>query len=86
MIDRAQKCPFPKSAPCPLSILVKTLEFNHRNTFYSIFTFRLRDIEMSEYDASVYEKFSGNVQGQVKSIRIMLDSLQVSEVYTHHAR
>ena len=25
MIGRAQKCPFPKSAPCPLSILAKTL-------------------------------------------------------------
>ena len=25
MIDRTQKCPFPKSAPCPLSILAKTL-------------------------------------------------------------
>ena len=25
IIDRAQKCPFPKSAPCPLSILAKTL-------------------------------------------------------------
>jgi len=33
---------------------------------------------MSEYDAEMYERFSGNVRKQVKALRIILDSLQVS--------
>ena len=37
---------------------------------------RLREINMSEYDAEVYENFSGNVRAQVKSLRVILDSLQ----------
>ena len=57
---------------------IKVYIYKYHITFCPIFTLRLREIEMSEYDASVYEKFSGNVQSQVKSIRIMLDSLQVS--------
>uniref|UniRef100_A0A673I9E9 VWFA domain-containing protein n=1 Tax=Sinocyclocheilus rhinocerous TaxID=307959 RepID=A0A673I9E9_9TELE len=37
---------------------------------------RLKEIEMSEYDASTYERFSGAVRRQVQSLRIILDSLQ----------
>ena len=38
---------------------------------------KLQEIEMSEYDAELYEKFSDNVKQQVQSLRIILDSLQV---------
>lgn len=37
---------------------------------------RLKEIQMSEYDASTYERFSGAVRRQVQSLRIILDSLQ----------
>ncbi|XP_028971690.2 von Willebrand factor A domain-containing protein 8 isoform X4 [Esox lucius] len=37
---------------------------------------RLKEIDMSEYDAATYERFSGNVRRQVQSLRIVLDSLQ----------
>lgn len=37
---------------------------------------RLKEIEMSEYDASTYDRFSGAVRRQVQSLRIILDSLQ----------
>ncbi|XP_041128021.1 von Willebrand factor A domain-containing protein 8-like isoform X1 [Polyodon spathula] len=37
---------------------------------------RLKEIHMSEYDASMYEKFSGAVKRQVQSLRVILDSLQ----------
>ncbi|XP_058040476.1 von Willebrand factor A domain-containing protein 8 isoform X1 [Ahaetulla prasina] len=37
---------------------------------------RLKEIEMSEYDASTYERFSGAVRRQVQSLRIILDNLQ----------
>ncbi|NWV00268.1 VWA8 protein, partial [Upupa epops] len=37
---------------------------------------RLKEIQMSEYDASVYERFSGAVRRQVQSLRIILDNLQ----------
>ncbi|KAM6986427.1 von Willebrand factor A domain-containing protein 8 [Aplochiton taeniatus] len=37
---------------------------------------RLKEIEMSEYDASTYERFSVAVRRQVQSLRIILDSLQ----------
>uniref|UniRef100_A0A8C7I5B6 von Willebrand factor A domain-containing protein 8 n=1 Tax=Oncorhynchus kisutch TaxID=8019 RepID=A0A8C7I5B6_ONCKI len=40
------------------------------------FKARLKEIDMSEYDASTYERFSGNVRRQVQSLRIILDSLQ----------
>lgn len=33
---------------------------------------------MSEYDASIYERFSGAVRRQVQSLRIILDNLQVT--------
>ena len=33
---------------------------------------------MSEYDAETYEKFSDSVRRQVQSMRVILDSLQVS--------
>ncbi|XP_028846499.1 von Willebrand factor A domain-containing protein 8 [Denticeps clupeoides] len=37
---------------------------------------RLKEIEMSEYDAATYERFSGAVRRQVQSLRVILDSLQ----------
>ncbi|XP_076841646.1 von Willebrand factor A domain-containing protein 8 isoform X2 [Brachyhypopomus gauderio] len=37
---------------------------------------RLKEIEMSEYDADTYERFSSAVRPQVQSLRIILDSLQ----------
>ncbi|NWH74753.1 VWA8 protein, partial [Piaya cayana] len=37
---------------------------------------RLKEIQMSEYDASTYEGFSGAVRRQVQSLRIILDNLQ----------
>ncbi|MGH0128533.1 UNVERIFIED_CONTAM: hypothetical protein FKN15_018942 [Acipenser sinensis] len=36
----------------------------------------LKEIHMSEYDASMYEKFSGAVKRQVQSLQVILDSLQ----------
>ncbi|MEQ2167799.1 hypothetical protein GOODEAATRI_007715, partial [Goodea atripinnis] len=38
---------------------------------------KLKEIDMSEYDASTYERFSNAVRRQVQSLRIILDSLQV---------
>ncbi|CAL8266675.1 unnamed protein product [Lota lota] len=37
---------------------------------------RLKEINMSEYDATTYERFSQAVRRQVQSLRIILDSLQ----------
>ncbi|XP_066093875.1 von Willebrand factor A domain-containing protein 8 isoform X2 [Saccopteryx bilineata] len=37
---------------------------------------RLKEIQMSEYDATTYERFSGAVRRQVHSLRIILDNLQ----------
>ncbi|XP_077946619.1 von Willebrand factor A domain-containing protein 8 isoform X1 [Gasterosteus aculeatus] len=37
---------------------------------------KLKEIDMSEYDASTYERFSNAVRRQVQSLRIVLDSLQ----------
>ncbi|XP_064165757.1 von Willebrand factor A domain-containing protein 8 [Anguilla rostrata] len=37
---------------------------------------RLKEIQMSQYDAATYERFSGAVRRQVQSLRIILDSLQ----------
>ncbi|XP_014326008.2 von Willebrand factor A domain-containing protein 8 [Xiphophorus maculatus] len=37
---------------------------------------RLKEIDMSEYDASTYQRFSSAVRRQVQSLRIILDSLQ----------
>lgn len=37
---------------------------------------RLKEIEMSEYDAATYKRFSKAVHRQVQSLRIILDSLQ----------
>lgn len=39
---------------------------------------RLREIQMSEYDAKMYESFSSRVRRQVQSLRVILDSLQAS--------
>lgn len=40
--------------------------------------FRLKEIQMSEYDAATYERFSGAVQRQVHALRVILDNLQVA--------
>ena len=40
---------------------------------------RLREIDMSEFDAVMYEKYAGNVRRQVKSLRVLLESLQVRQ-------
>lgn len=45
--------------------------------FFAPFDFRLKEIQMSEYDATTYERFSGAVRRQVHSLRIILDNLQV---------
>lgn len=37
---------------------------------------RLKQIQMSEYDAEVYDSFYSNVKRHVQSIRVVLDSLQ----------
>ncbi|XP_077393200.1 von Willebrand factor A domain-containing protein 8 isoform X1 [Festucalex cinctus] len=37
---------------------------------------RLKEINMSEYDATTYERFSSAVRRQVQSLRIILDTLQ----------
>ncbi|XP_030056405.1 von Willebrand factor A domain-containing protein 8 [Microcaecilia unicolor] len=37
---------------------------------------RLKEIQMSEYDATTYERFSSGVRRQVQSLRVILDSLQ----------
>ncbi|XP_038166653.1 von Willebrand factor A domain-containing protein 8 isoform X2 [Arvicola amphibius] len=37
---------------------------------------RLKEIQMSEYDAATYERFSGAVQRQVHALRVILDNLQ----------
>ncbi|KAM4700318.1 von Willebrand factor A domain-containing protein 8 [Discoglossus pictus] len=37
---------------------------------------RLKEIQMSEYDAATYERFSEAVRRQVQSLRVILDSLQ----------
>ncbi|XP_012146606.2 von Willebrand factor A domain-containing protein c12.2 isoform X1 [Megachile rotundata] len=37
---------------------------------------RLRDINMSEYDHNLYSQFSNAVQGQVRALRTIIDSLQ----------
>lgn len=45
-----------------------------------LLSFRLREIDMSEYDAATYERFSNAVQRQVQSLRIILESLQVNSI------
>lgn len=42
--------------------------------------FRLREIQMSEYDAEMYESFSSRVRRQVQSLRVILDSLQAKNL------
>ena len=49
-----------------------------RNFFSFLFPHfvRLREIQMSEYDAEMYESYSSRVRRQVQSVRVILDSLQ----------
>ncbi|XP_041358414.1 von Willebrand factor A domain-containing protein 8-like [Gigantopelta aegis] len=37
---------------------------------------RLKEIQMSEFDAETYARFSGSVKRQVQSLRVIIDSLQ----------
>ena len=37
---------------------------------------RLKQIQMSEYDAEVYDSFYSGVRRHVQSLRVVLDSLQ----------
>ncbi|CAL1547451.1 unnamed protein product [Lymnaea stagnalis] len=37
---------------------------------------RLKEIQMSEYDGQLYERYSAGVRRQVQSLRVILDSLQ----------
>ncbi|GAB1299119.1 von Willebrand factor A domain-containing protein 8 [Apodemus speciosus] len=39
---------------------------------------RLKEIQMSEYDAATYERFSSAVQRQVHALRVILDNLQMN--------
>ncbi|CAN7939417.1 unnamed protein product, partial [Ixodes hexagonus] len=39
---------------------------------------RLKEIDMSEHDAALYEQFSSSVQRQVQLLRVILDSLQAT--------
>ena len=38
---------------------------------------RLKEIQMSEFDGELYESYLKEVKGQIKSMRVILDSLQV---------
>lgn len=38
---------------------------------------RLRQIQMSEYDGEMYEKYANAIRSQVKTLRVILDTLQV---------
>ena len=38
---------------------------------------RLKQIQMSEYDGELYDRYAEGVRAQVKSLRVILDSLQV---------
>lgn len=44
--------------------------------FISFLLPRLREIQMSEYDAEMYEAFSSRVRRQIQSLRVILDGLQ----------
>ncbi|MBN3308156.1 VWA8 protein, partial [Amia calva] len=46
---------------------------------------RLKEIQMSEFDAATYERFSGAVRRQVQSLRIILDSLQEPHLFLFSA-
>jgi hypothetical protein len=46
----------------------------------------LQQIEMSEYEAEVYDKFSSRVQRQVQSLRVLLESLQAKGKERHWVR
>ena len=38
---------------------------------------RLREIEMSEFDATLYQKMLAKVQRQIQTLRVMLETLEV---------
>jgi len=38
---------------------------------------------MSEFDGELYERFSSSVRAQVKSLHVILDTLQVVDCLSH---
>ena len=40
--------------------------------------YRLREIEMSEHDAEMYQRMLSKVRRQIQTLRIMLDAIKVS--------
>lgn len=55
---------------------LKAITMNVFFTFLFPHFVRLREIQMSEYDAEMYESYSSRVRRQVQSLRVILDSLQ----------
>ena len=51
------------------------------NVFLTSTYFRLREIEMSEHDGAMYDSMIKRVHRQVKALRVMLDSLHVSQFH-----
>jgi len=47
---------------------------------------RLQQVKMSEFDGELYERFSSSVRAQVKSLHVILDTLQVVNLPTVHHR
>jgi hypothetical protein len=47
---------------------------------------RMKEIQMSEYDANIYEQYSGSVRRQVQALRVILDSLHVSFSLDHQIK
>lgn len=43
---------------------------------------RLKQIQMSEYDAEVYNRFYSSVRKHIQSLRVVLDSLQAKGINT----
>ena len=64
------------------SLHAVSLLLNCLSLFFLSFYSRLKEIDMSEYDAATYERFSNAVRRQVQSLRIILDTLQVSSLQT----
>ena len=44
--------------------------------------YRLREIEMSEHDAEMYQRMLIKVRRQIQTLRIMLDAIKVS-LFSH---
>ncbi len=42
-----------------------------------MYIFRLREIEMSEHDAAMYDGIASKVRRQIQALRIVLNSMEV---------